>query len=95
MADNISWGLSAPQILTKHMKLMWSLYDDYITVLIPNSKVHGANMGPTWVLSAADGPHVGPMNLTIRDGSGQQLSSLGIDDAAAEWTCVVFNLDEF
>ena len=27
--------------------------------------VHGANMGPTWVLSAPDGPHVGPMNLAI------------------------------
>ena len=23
-------------------------------------------MGPTWVLSAPDGPHVGPMNLAIR-----------------------------
>ena len=22
-------------------------------------------MGPTWVLSAQDGPHVGPMNLAI------------------------------
>ena len=22
-------------------------------------------MGPTWVLSAPDGPHVGPMNLAI------------------------------
>ena len=32
----------------------------------PDSNVHGANMGPTWVLSAADGPHVGPMNLAIR-----------------------------
>ena len=32
-----------------------------------DSKVHGANMGPTWVLSASDGPHVGPMNLAIRD----------------------------
>ena len=28
------------------------------------SKVHGANMGPTRVLLAPDGPHVGPMNLT-------------------------------
>ena len=27
--------------------------------LIPDSKVHGANMGPTWVLSAPDGPHAG------------------------------------
>ena len=25
-------------------------------------------MGPTWVLSAPDGPHIGPMNLAIRDG---------------------------
>ena len=33
----------------------------------PDSKVHGANMGLTWVLSAPDGPHVGPMNLAIRD----------------------------
>ena len=34
----------------------------------PDSKVHGANMVPTWVLSAPDGPHVGPMNLAIRVG---------------------------
>ena len=36
---------------------------------IPDSKVHGANMGPTsptWVVSALDGPHIGPMNLAIR-----------------------------
>ena len=31
----------------------------------PDSKVHGANMGPTWILSAPDGPHVCPMNLAI------------------------------
>ena len=34
--------------------------------MIPDSKVHGANIGPTWVLSAPDGPHSGPMNLAIR-----------------------------
>ena len=32
----------------------------------PDAKVHGANMGPIWVLSDPDGPHVGPMNLVIR-----------------------------
>ena len=32
----------------------------------PDSKVHGANMGPTWVLSVPDGPHVGTMDLAIR-----------------------------
>ena len=31
----------------------------------PDSKIHGANMGPTRVLSAPDGLHVGPMNLAI------------------------------
>ena len=30
---------------------------------IPDDKVHGANMGPTWALV---GPHVGPINLAIR-----------------------------
>ena len=35
---------------------------------VPDHKVHGANMAPTWVLSAPDGPHVGPMNLAIRGG---------------------------
>ena len=52
-----------------------SLYRWIITYLemfyslntVRDSKVHGANMGPTWVLSAPDGPHVGPMNLAIRD----------------------------
>ena len=31
----------------------------------PDRKVHGANMGPTWVLSAPDGPHVVPINFAI------------------------------
>ena len=34
--------------------------------IVPHSKVHGVNMGPTWILSAPDGPHVDPMNLAIR-----------------------------
>ena len=38
------------------MKNIWSS---------PDSKVPGANMGSTWVLSAPDGPHDGPMNLDI------------------------------
>ena len=31
----------------------------------PNGKVHGANMGPTWVLPAPGGTHVGHLNLVI------------------------------
>ena len=36
-------------------------------VEIPDSNVHWAYMGPIWVLSAPDGPHVGPMNCAIWD----------------------------
>ena len=32
----------------------------------PDSKVHVAHMGLTWVLLAPGGPHVGPMNIAIR-----------------------------
>ena len=39
----------------------------YIQILeYQDSKAHGANMGPTWALSAPDGPHAGPMNLAFR-----------------------------
>ena len=40
---------------------------------IPDSKVHGANMGPTCVLLTPDGPHVGPMNLGIRDSTTEKI----------------------
>ena len=53
----------------------------------PDSKVYGANMGPTWVLSAPDGPHVGPMNLAIRvyfDVSSNQLSVCRINHLSTE-----------
>ena len=42
------------------------LKSEYSRATYPDSKVHGANMGPTWVLSAPDGPHVGRMILAIR-----------------------------
>ena len=47
----------------------WSLshFSYLYKIHIPDSKVHGTNMVPTWVLSAPDGPHVGPINLAIRD----------------------------
>ena len=48
---------------------LWNLYYEY-----PDSKVHGVNMGPTWVLSAPDGPQVGPMNFVIRVLSGKHVS---------------------
>ena len=36
---------------------------------IPDSKVHGANMGPTQGQQDPGGPHVGPMNFAIWDAS--------------------------
>ena len=31
----------------------------------PDSKIHGANMGPTWGRQDPGGPHVGHVNLVI------------------------------
>ena len=35
------------------------------TGYIPDSKVHGANIGPIWGREDPGGPHVGPMNFAI------------------------------
>ena len=37
------------------------------TSIIPDNKVHVANMMPTWGGQDPGGPHVGPMNFAIRD----------------------------
>ena len=37
------------------------------TWIIPNSKVLGANMGPTWGRQDSGGPDVGHVNLAIWD----------------------------
>ena len=46
---------------------------------IPDNTVHWANMGPTWALSAPDGPHDGPMNLAIRAIASIVLVNIGSD----------------
>ena len=33
--------------------------------MVPDSKVHGANMRPIWGREDPGGPHVGPMNFAI------------------------------
>ena len=66
------WGNQNP------IKLRYIRYDNMIWRHITDkqeNKVHGANMGPTWVLSAPDGPHVGPMNLAIRERTDKDLSN--------------------
>ena len=38
---------------------------EYTLQAFPDSKVHGANMGPIWGQQDPGGPHVGPMNFAI------------------------------
>ena len=38
-----------------------------IQEIIPDNKVHRANMGPTWDRQDRGGAHVGPMNFAIWD----------------------------
>ena len=63
------WFETPSRSLWRHYNVMpyHKIWSSLIQV-IPDCKVHEANMGPTWVPSAPDGPHVGPMNLVIRDG---------------------------
>ena len=35
---------------------------------IPDSKAHGANMGPNWGRQDPGGPYIGPTNFAIWDG---------------------------
>ena len=59
----IIWQLSEIMLPTRSSVELCNI--KHVWKTDPDSKVHGVNMGPTWVLSAQDGPHVGPMNLAI------------------------------
>ena len=79
IAKHISWRqpsiISPNQMSTYHPNIVDSIgtHQDKpgpiffsLTQAVPDSKVHGPNIRPIWVLSTPDGPHVGPMNLAIR-----------------------------
>ena len=67
LGKNLSKSRKNGQTIKKSSLCMyWTMSSE----VNPDSKVHGANMGPNWVLSAPDRPHVGPMNLAIREGTG-------------------------
>ena len=44
---------------------------DVVNLNNPDSKVHGANMGPIWGQQDPGGPHVGPMNFAIWEDAEQ------------------------
>ena len=46
-------------------KVWDSMLQKYDPAVNPDSKVHGAYMGPTWGRQDPGGPHVGPMILAI------------------------------
>ena len=48
-------------------KMNASGFSDNCQENTPDSKVHGANMGPIWGRQDPGGPHVGPMNFVIWD----------------------------
>ena len=60
-------GVSGGSILDKNGHVIRSHSCIMMAFTIPDSKVHGANMGPIWVQEDTGGPHVGPMSLAIWD----------------------------
>ena len=55
------------QALKQNLLLVYGLWSNTDgSDMYPDSKVPVANTGPTWVLAAPGGPHIGPMNLAIR-----------------------------
>ena len=66
--DDFTEGfMQSKAIVSKGGVLFWpplaKLRSSYKTNITPDSKVHGDNMGPTWALSAPDGPHVDTWTL--------------------------------
>ena len=51
-------------------------YQIIVLVSLPDSKVHGTNLGPTWVLPASGGPHIVHMNLAYWEHNTQAIWSL-------------------
>ena len=47
--------------------MVWIQQQDNLENRIPDSKVYGANMGPTWGRQDPGGPHVGHMDFAIWD----------------------------
>ena len=51
---------------TRASRKMYSISaDSHGSYLFPDSKVHGANMGPIWGRQDPGGPHVSPVNFAI------------------------------
>ena len=68
--DWTSYIIAYPWTNAEPKSLAWFSDIDYPTLSVsnPDSKVHVANMGPTWGRQDPGGPHVGHVNLAIWEG---------------------------
>ena len=72
-----TWGRQlAPRTLLSYIRVAWYQIHESVAaertawwplIAIPESKVHGTNVGPSWGRQDQGGPHVGPMNFAIWD----------------------------
>ena len=75
------WPFCLPDIMVNtDVYLAWSETRGHSSAKLvrghrsPDSKVHGANMGPFWGRQDPGGPHVGPMNFDIWEIVSSQLN---------------------
>ena len=69
--ENTKYGTTLPYVV--HVKCFMghacifhtAHYIIHVKYIYPDSKVHGANMGPIWSRQDPGGPHGGPMNIAI------------------------------
>ena len=71
---------------SRYVVTHWHHADQYY----PDNNIHGANMGPTWALSAPDGPHIGPMNLAIRVWMTSLIRSAHLSMFPSESSCKIY-----
>ena len=78
---SVSWYES------KYIELL--IYDK-VASPVPDSKVHGANMGPIWGLQDPGGPHVGLMNLALWDVNAEKVYKFYLI-----WNTILYDLQTF
>ena len=61
----IEGNKNTSSFLKKKLRWHWSMKCFHMDDNIPDSKVHGANMGSIWGRQDPGGPHVGPMSFAI------------------------------
>ena len=58
---------ASPYFGSVNCPLIWQASHYILNLMSQIARFMGSNIGPIWVLSVPDGPHVGAINLAIRD----------------------------